>query len=395
MIMIKRIVFLIALMLLPVLAGAQKVIQMEKEGGVYKIACKVNGARMKMIFDTGASSVSLSMSIANYLYDNDYITKEDILGKGKSQTADGSIVDHIVINLRDIEIDGLHLKNVEATVIAGQDAPLLLGQSAIQKLGSVTISGNSLVINNAPSHAMSDEEVEQLRHKAAEYWHEDSYFAAIELYSVLRKNSYLNGKDYYRYMLCCCCVSQYERAIELFKEWENESDYSNDEEDSSYLIYSLAEGAYCELKDYKSMIYCLEKKIAIIQMEGRKPNAKDCQSYAVAYDIAGMYDMAIKYYIEAIRGYLSLNKNTIADIYNGKIAEGYIKEGIGSCLAYYGILYNKLNDYQPNIEGIYLAIGAAKCGNKTAIEFFRDNDINIDYKKYGYSSQFDYLFIAR
>lgn len=386
--MVKKIVFLVLMMLSPVLAGAQKVIQMEKEGGVYKIACKVNGARMKMIFDTGASSVSLSMSIANYLYDNDYITKEDILGKGKSQTADGSIVDHIVINLRDIEIDGLHLKNVEATVIAGQDAPLLLGQTAIQKLGAVTISGNSLIINNAKS-SLSDEEVEQLRHKAVKYWLDDSYFAAIELYSVLRKNSYLNEEDYYHYIMCCYSVSQYERAIELFKEWENESDYSNDEEDSSYLIYSLAEDAFCELKDYKSMIYCLEKKIAIIQMEGRKPNAKDCQSYAFTYSIAGMYDMAIKYYIEAIREYLSLNKNTIADIYNGKIAEEYIKEGIGSCLFGYAMDYNELHS-RKSYQVTYLSAGAAKLGYKNAIDYC--NDFGIDYRRIGYNKEYDYLF---
>lgn len=129
----------------------QKVIQMEKDGGVYKIPCLVNGAKMKMIFDTGASSVCLSMAMAEYLYDNDYITKNDILGKSKSQVADGRIVDDIVINLRDIEIAGMHLKNVEARVSTSQNAPLLLGQSAIQKLGPVTISGNKIIINSAES----------------------------------------------------------------------------------------------------------------------------------------------------------------------------------------------------------------------------------------------------
>ena len=33
---------------------SQKVIYMDRDGGVYKISCTVNGARMKMIFDTGA-----------------------------------------------------------------------------------------------------------------------------------------------------------------------------------------------------------------------------------------------------------------------------------------------------------------------------------------------------
>ena len=142
----KKVIVLMCILIASSLMYAQKTIKMESEGGVYKIPCVVNGARMKMIFDTGASSVSLSMSIANFLYENEYITKEDIIGKGKSQTASGDIVDHITINLKDIEIAGLHLRNIKATVIDGQNAPLLLGQTAIQALGSVTINGNYLVI---------------------------------------------------------------------------------------------------------------------------------------------------------------------------------------------------------------------------------------------------------
>ncbi len=50
--------------------------------------------------------------------------------------------------IREIEIAGLVLRNVDAVVIHSQSAPLLLGQSAIQKLGKVSISGNTLTINS-------------------------------------------------------------------------------------------------------------------------------------------------------------------------------------------------------------------------------------------------------
>lgn len=104
----RKIFFLICL-LSSLCAMAQKTIIMERESGVYKIPCKVNGAKMKMIFDTGASSVAISLSIAEYLYENDYITKDDIVGTAKAQVADGRIVNNLVINLRDIEIDGVHV----------------------------------------------------------------------------------------------------------------------------------------------------------------------------------------------------------------------------------------------------------------------------------------------
>ena len=76
----KRVVFILSIALLSINSIAQKVIQMENINGVYRIACSVNGAKMKMIFDTGASTVSLSETMANFLYDNGYISKEDVLG---------------------------------------------------------------------------------------------------------------------------------------------------------------------------------------------------------------------------------------------------------------------------------------------------------------------------
>ncbi len=67
------------ILIISINGSAQKVIQMENIDGVYRISCSVNGAKMKMIFDTGASRVTLSESMATFLYDNDYISKEDIL----------------------------------------------------------------------------------------------------------------------------------------------------------------------------------------------------------------------------------------------------------------------------------------------------------------------------
>jgi clan AA aspartic protease (TIGR02281 family) len=140
--------------------SAQITITMELDGGVYKVPCIVNGAKMKFIFDTGASTVCLSESMAEYLLDNDYLSRADIVGIGTSIVADGSEVEHVKIILRDIEIGGLHLKDVDACIIEGQKAPLLLGQTAIQKLGEIRIDGNRLVINGYAS--MSDAEAEKV-----------------------------------------------------------------------------------------------------------------------------------------------------------------------------------------------------------------------------------------
>ena len=67
-------------LLMSIIASAQVTIQMEKDGGVYKVPCNVNGVKMKFIFDTGASTVSMSQTMAQFLLDGEYLSVSDIKG---------------------------------------------------------------------------------------------------------------------------------------------------------------------------------------------------------------------------------------------------------------------------------------------------------------------------
>ena len=266
---------------------AQKTIKMESEGGVYKIPCVVNGARMKMIFDTGASSVSLSMSIANFLYENEYITKEDIIGKGKSQTASGDIVDHITINLKDIEIAGLHLRNIKATVIDGQNAPLLLGQTAIQALGSVTINGNYLVINDAPNGNLSDLEINKLREEYLKHISWSSYYAAKDALLKLKENGKFEIANYNALSLCYFECDEYEECIKNCKEMLSK------EESQDFLRYIVnaqfyIADSYFNLKEYKQAIPYYQKIMSYTAKElSEEDTDHTLRALAKAYGFIG------------------------------------------------------------------------------------------------------------
>lgn len=128
---------------------AQTKVYMTNEGnGVYTIPCKVNGIPLKFIFDTGASDVVISLSEARFMLKNGYLNSDDIVGTSYSQIANGQITENTKIILREIEIQGLKLYDVTASVIHELSAPLLLGQSAIQKLGKIQLNGNELTIYN-------------------------------------------------------------------------------------------------------------------------------------------------------------------------------------------------------------------------------------------------------
>ena len=139
---------------------SQVIIKMRKEGGVSTIPCKVNGLNLRFIFDTGASDVSISMTEASFMLKNDYLSKDDIIGKSNYIDAKGDITEGVNIILREVEIGGMKLYNIKASVVTNLKAPLLLGQSAISKLGIVQLDlvANTLTILNRNDSVMNSKD---------------------------------------------------------------------------------------------------------------------------------------------------------------------------------------------------------------------------------------------
>lgn len=118
-----------------------------KAGGTFNVDCSVNGLALNMIFDTGASDVSISKVEADFMLKNNYLSKNDVKGKQYYQTADGGISEGTVITLKEVRIGDAVLHNVDASVVKSQKAPLLLGESVLQKFGTFTVDNiNSKLI---------------------------------------------------------------------------------------------------------------------------------------------------------------------------------------------------------------------------------------------------------
>ena len=119
-------------------------VQMKKmAGGTYEVPCSINGLPLKFIFDTGASDVTISSVEANFMLKNDYLSSKDFKGNRRYLTADGNISEGAVVCIREVQVGDVKLKNIEASVVKNQKAPLLLGQSVLEKFGTITIDNNS------------------------------------------------------------------------------------------------------------------------------------------------------------------------------------------------------------------------------------------------------------
>lgn len=123
-------------------------IPFNQQGGVKLVDVSVNGFGFKMIFDTGCSSTLISVAEARYLYEKGYLTEEDFLGTTQSQIADGSIVEDMVVNLREVVIGGKILcTDVTATVSSNNNAPLLLGNEILDRVASYSVDNENQTIN--------------------------------------------------------------------------------------------------------------------------------------------------------------------------------------------------------------------------------------------------------
>ena len=117
-----------------------------KESGVCKVKCTINDLPLYFVFDTGASDISMSSVEANFMLKNEYLSKSDFSGKGYYINATGDISEGAIVTLKEVNFGGLTLKNVKASVVKNQKAPLLLGQSVLSRLGRIEIDNDHKVI---------------------------------------------------------------------------------------------------------------------------------------------------------------------------------------------------------------------------------------------------------
>jgi clan AA aspartic protease (TIGR02281 family) len=240
---------------------------MEKDGGVYRIPCKINGLRLKFIFDTGATDVCISENVAVMMLENGYLDNSDILGSSSSQVADGRIVDNTRIKLKTIEIGDKVLKNIEAVVIHNQSAPLLLGQSAIKKLGKYTISGNKLIFgssNNSNTQNLNINlnaaQVDELLKEAFDAYYNDVYSVAIEKFNIVDQNWGLSHYGLLRLADCYYYSEEYDIAKQIYTDIEDyiAEEYPDLEADVIYQIgrcYWLENDADNAIKYLNKAIY--------------------------------------------------------------------------------------------------------------------------------------------
>lgn len=110
-----------------------------EEGGTIQIQASINGVPFNMYWDTGASITCISALELMKLIKEGRIEATDHEGYMIARLADGSTSENMIFNIREIYIparDNKHLilNDVQVSVSASGDAPLLIGQNVMRNL---------------------------------------------------------------------------------------------------------------------------------------------------------------------------------------------------------------------------------------------------------------------
>lgn len=124
----------------PDFSGKEKtVVKMIKSNSVYEIPLEINGKSMQFIFDTGAGMISITEKELNELRRNGRFSDSEITGRGKFVDANGDVTEKVIVQLRSVKIGNRLINDIEASVEPNPEAPLLVGQSALEKFGKISI----------------------------------------------------------------------------------------------------------------------------------------------------------------------------------------------------------------------------------------------------------------
>lgn len=274
------------------LTNGQTIVKMQKKDGVYYIPCKVNGLSLSFVFDTGASDVIISLSEALFMLKNGYIEEKDLTGTEYYRIANGDLAEGTKLLIRKFEIGNKTLYNIEASIVHSLSAPLLLGQSALSKFGSVSIdfNNNEIKLGEDEEQNRSNQNITPTNRKFENESEQKSYYYAtidscIAVEAIDAAMQYINLliydlHDYYGFIIRANLyyrLQNYSDAIKDYTSWidlkesekkkiENKpQDTINLSSLNSEIAYNLFERGKCKnmMSDYRGAIIDCNKSIEI------------------------------------------------------------------------------------------------------------------------------------
>lgn len=127
----------------PTFGGRVETILGDKQG-LFSVGGRVDGTRIQLMVDTGASTVALREEDAEKV--GIHVRRSDFTGR--SSTANG-MVEYAPVRIRSLQIGDIEIRDVQAVVIPrGKLGVNLLGMSFLNRLRSFDIANNRITLKS-------------------------------------------------------------------------------------------------------------------------------------------------------------------------------------------------------------------------------------------------------
>ncbi len=122
-------------------------VRLELHGGVYAVPVVINRAiSIPFVLDSGAADVQLPAEVVFTLIRTGTLSERDFIGANSYVLADGSTLQSLRFNIREMRVGEHVVRNVAASVGPAVSSAALLGQSFLSRVGSWTLDNRRHIL---------------------------------------------------------------------------------------------------------------------------------------------------------------------------------------------------------------------------------------------------------
>lgn len=259
-------------------------LHMDKDGR-YMLDASVNGVGVTTYYTEESWFASLSSTTYLFLYENGYIADADVRGMttvtmpGGKNTKAGSLV------IRNLKIGNVIVKDLPAFVIARQKVPLIVGSSAFDCFGEVTVEDGMLIVHDnigaaAEPSPQGPDRTDSLRMAIQEQLDAKSYADACRSIEELKTAAPLSMHESYQYIMVLNILGRSDDTIAEAMEWLQ--DHAGHSSTLDFWIHDALGDSYSRKKLTSKAIASYEKAVETYygifntsESEVRRSSARD------------------------------------------------------------------------------------------------------------------------
>lgn len=234
------------------------------ETGKYTVSAAVNGVGVRTFYTDENWFVSMSGTTYLFLYENGYISDDDVRGFTTLKMPDGSSTKAASFVIRNLKVgDRILVKDIPAFVIKKQTVPLLIGSSTFGSLGEVARDGNRIIIGDLEpesSSASVTDPVDSLKLQAQNLLDAQEYSQAAGCFAQLESQGALNMLTQYQYAVLLNMLGKDSDNVRVSNDWLASNEGKSLTMD--YWIHNGLGSSHARLGDNASAIASLEKAAA-------------------------------------------------------------------------------------------------------------------------------------